>query len=317
MLQQTQVATVIPYYLRWLQAFPSLAAVAAADEEQVLKLWEGLGYYSRARNFQRAARIVLDCHGGEIPRTKAEFSLLPGVGHYTTHAVLSLAFGRPLAVVDGNVKRVIARLVALDCDIARPTTLDTVQRLADVLLGRSDPALHNQAMMELGALVCRPRDPQCESCPARRSCGAAGPGAERFPIKVRRKTVPHHDLVLALLNDGERWLLRRRPAGGMLAGLWDLPSVRRGLDADADPALLRRMLLDQYGLRIRVGDKLAPVKHSYTHLKVTLHPYRCTVQRAADHAAEPAPGRFLSAAELQQYALPKATQSVLKQIGLR
>lgn len=326
MLQQTQVATVVPYYERWLARFPRVGDLAAADEAEVLRHWQGLGYYRRARHLHRAAQVIVAEHRGVLPRDRAALARLPGVGAYTVAAVLSIADGQALAVVDGNVRRVLARLLALDAPPDRGAGAAAVQHLADALLWRADPGLHNQALMELGARICSPRAPRCDACPLASVCVAQGEGApERYPTRSPRRVVPHRRLVVAVLVSEGRVLLHQRPYEGLLGGLWDLPTVplseADGLAAAAQRRALRTHLRQDFGLAVRVGPALEPVPHAFTHLRVTLYPYRCAVAAAAGGAlsacSEPQghrTARWIAWAELGAHALPRATQKVLAQL---
>ena len=185
--QQTQVKTVLPYYERFLAAFPDIHSLAAAGSQTVLKLWEGLGYYRRAHHLMEAARHITREWNGHLPEQRDVFRTLPGVGDYIANAVMSIAFGQPWAVVDGNVKRVLARLFRLGDPVKRPSTHDRFQSLADHLLDRSDPSAHNQAVMELGALICLPRNPVCQTCPLAARCRAYGDGVvDRYPVREKK-----------------------------------------------------------------------------------------------------------------------------------
>lgn len=317
MLQQTQVATVIPYYARWLDRFPDLPTLAAADEGEVLRLWQGLGYYRRAQNLWRAARRVVDDHGATVPRVPASFRSLPGVGPYTVAAVLSIAFDVPLAAVDGNVKRVLSRFAALEAPITSPLATREIERLAQGLM-RGRPGRHNQAMMELGATLCQPRAPRCSSCPLGSSCLALKTGVPAaYPRRVKRRPVPHEHLAVALVRSRGRILLYRRPYGGLLAGLWDLPSW--ALDSlGAEPVLsLSARLGERFGVVVQpeAATRLAEIKHAYTHLKVTLHPFELISSEeplSADRAADGVGCRWVSPSELARHALPKAALKVLE-----
>ncbi|MCL6516841.1 MAG: A/G-specific adenine glycosylase [Alicyclobacillus sp.] len=232
MLQQTRVETVIPYYHAFLERFPDVAALAASDEEAVLKCWQGLGYYSRARNLHRAARLVVERHGGRIPDDPRAFLALPGVGAYTAGAVMSIAFHRPIPAVDGNVLRVVARLENLCDPVDHPTVRRRIERLVEGWLQQAEPAVFTQALMELGAVVCTPRSPRCGACPVRSACRAHRAGTaedlpKRAPKRPRRQKV-----VLALwCETGEGVVVEQRPADGLLGGMWQLPAHE--LDADA------------------------------------------------------------------------------------
>lgn len=220
MLQQTQVATVIPYYERWLRQFPDWASMAQAPETVVIKAWEGLGYYTRARNLQRLAQVVI-ARGGQLPETAAELRQLPGIGPYTAGAVASLAFGQRSAVVDGNVMRVLARVWNWSADIARLPAQREMWRLAEELLPRAaDCAVHNSALMELGATVCTPRSPRCVVCPLQSICAAKEP--ERLPTKSRAPTVEVTEQVAIIEQEG-RWWLEQNQAPGRLRGFWRFP----------------------------------------------------------------------------------------------
>ena len=261
MLQQTRVETAIPYYERFLEAFPDLGALASADEEDVLRLWAGLGYYARARNFRRAAQTVVREHGGQVPRSAAALAALPGVGPYTAGALRSIAFKEPAAIVDGNVRRVLARL------FARERIADAeAWRLASELVPERDPDLWNQALMELGATVCTPRQPRCPACPLASLCQALATGRpEAFPAP-KRKARPREQRALAgvLLRRG-RVLLLRRPARGLLGGLWELPNV-----ADSTAAALADLVRERTGIEVAPGAALGSVRHAFSHIDLRL-----------------------------------------------
>jgi A/G-specific adenine glycosylase len=271
MLQQTQVATVIPYFERWLARFPTLRDFAEAPLDDVLKHWEGLGYYARARNFHKAARIVLQDHNGRIPDTVSGLLTLPGVGRYTAGAVASLAYGRDAAALDGNVKRVLARLYALAAQHAEPESLWV---LAESLVPAGRAGLFNEALMELGATVCTPRAPRCEACPLALRCAAKAEGApERYPINAERPATPHHDVLTAIVRaDRGRLLLCQRVPGGLLGGLWEFVSNRfRDPVLSIDATAAAGMVYERCGLSVAGGTACGRVKHAFTHFKITRH----------------------------------------------
>lgn len=306
MLQQTRVETVIPYYERWLRRFPGWDALAGADEDEVLREWTGLGYYRRARNLHRAARVVHERFGGKLPEDPEALKELPGVGEYTAGAVASIAFGRAVPAVDGNVRRVLCRLFDLEAP--------TAGRLREVAAGLVDLARagdFNEAMMELGATVCTPRSPGCHGCPVRQWCRARAVGtvAER-PARRPRKRVPRVEYVAAVVvgrgapeADGRAdrvspasagaeppsavILLRRRPDSGLLARMWEFPSIELTGDEQpgrADIAAAAARLLQDLGLPAHPTTPLPPVRHAFTHLRATWHPVICV-----PHPAPPIP----------------------------
>jgi len=248
MLQQTQVVTVIPYYERWLKSFPTWQVLACAKEPAVIKAWEGLGYYRRARNLHALAKAVVRA-GGELPRSEPELRALPGIGPYTAAALGSIAFQLPLAVLDGNVMRVLTRLLALRDDISRPQTRTKLQEIADQFLDTRDPSTHNQAMMELGATVCLPRHPMCLICPLSDDCSGRA-HAEDFPVKSRPAQEKRAETV-AIIAYGESFYCEQVPAGKPWHGLWRFP--------DFDPA------------RMEQGQPLSRIKYGITRYSVTMH----------------------------------------------
>jgi A/G-specific adenine glycosylase len=310
-LQQTRVDQGLPYYTRFLEAFPTVAALAAAPEHAVLKQWEGLGYYTRARNLHKTAQIVAEQHGGVFPRAAELLQMLPGVGRYTAGAVASIAFGERVPVVDGNVKRVLARLL----DLADPVDDTATERLlwqtAQGLVPAREPGDFNQALMELGARVCTPRKPNCDACPVGAYCAAreAGTVAQR-PVKRPRKAVPHKEIVVAAIERDGRYLIGRRPPEGLLGGLWEFPGGKLEAGETHQQALARECR-EELGLEVKVGGLVATVQHAYTHLRVTLNVYRC---RPAAGEATPRVHTeiaWVTPADFAAYAFPKANHKFL------
>lgn len=309
MLQQTTVAAAVPYYERFVAALPTVAALSAARPDAVMKLWEGLGYYSRARNLHAAAKIVVGRHGGEIPSTAGALAALPGIGLSTAGAIASIAFGRDEPVLDGNARRVVARLLGIRGDLARAAPLRALwdASRALVLPGRGrETAL---ALMDLGNLVCTPRDPRCPGCPLARHCRALREGtADEIPFKVPRKPLPHHDIVVAAIEDARgRILIRRRPDGGLLGGLWAFPGGKREKGETLEAALAREVAGD-LGVGIAVGGKIGDVRHSYSHYRVTLHAYRCRLARGAVAASRGA--KWILPSRLADFALPRTNREI-------
>ena len=282
MLQQTRVETVIPYYERFLARFPSVQALADAEPDDVTKLWSGLGYYSRARNLQAAARMVVDVFGGALPSEVAALRELPGVGRYTAGAVASIAFDRAAPIVDGNVARVLARLLDLRDDVSTPRAQQRLWAEAAALALGPTPGDLNQALMELGALVCTPRAPKCLLCPLRELCRAFAAGdPEALPVKKKGAAPRKIEAAAGLIVRGGKLLAVRRPPEGLLGGLWDLPGgelVKR----EPAQAALERALREKLGLALVGIAKLGALQHQFTHRTLRLHVFR----------AEAKPGRI-------------------------
>jgi A/G-specific adenine glycosylase len=305
MLQQTRVETVIPYYRNWLEQFPNVQALAAADTDAVLLAWQGLGYYRRARNLHAGARLVCERFGGEVPRTSSELRALPGVGEYTAGALASIAFDEPVPAVDGNVKRVFARL--LDDPAPGPAMLREVTgRLVDP----DRPGDWNQALMDLGATVCMPRRPECGRCPFSRWCGAHAAGTEEDrPARKSRAEVPKSTRVTAVIVDGdENALVERQPEHGLLGGLWAFPSVEAGgepmlVDLAIGVAKAAGARLDEDPIPV----PLAAVRHRFSHLQAT---YRPVLLRGAGPTTHDR--RWIPLGGLRELALPVAQEKIAR-----
>lgn len=285
MLQQTRVAAVKPYYRRWLQAFPDVAALAAASEEQVLKHWEGLGYYRRARNLHRAARTVVRERGGRMPGSASDWQCLPGVGRYTAGAVASITCGEAVAAVDGNGKRVLARLERIEAPIDAPSVTARLWQRAQTLVAAEKGMAgdFNQALMELGARICVPRRPLCAQCPLETTCFGRAAGVEAsLPLRRARRAVPEAVWVVALIVRGGRYLMAQRPPG-LLGGLWEFPSTTREPGEDDRVALERLLREDLATAGVAAGTMLS-VEHAFTHLRVTLRLAPVTLSGAAPRA---------------------------------
>jgi A/G-specific adenine glycosylase len=313
MLQQTQVQTALPYYRRFLGRLPTLRKLAGADLDAVLKLWEGLGYYARARNLHRAAARVTAA-GGRVPDDWEAFRSLPGVGDYIAAAVLSIAYGRPHAVVDGNVKRVLARLLALDLPVNAPAAQRAFQAEADRLLDRRRPGDYNQALMELGALVCTPRAPGCGRCPLQPFCRAHGDGTiDRFPRRAPARAVPEITAAVGVIVRRGRLLVTRRPAEGLLGGLWEFPGGKIR-DGEAPSAACCREIAEEVGLRVTSPEALADVDHAYSHFRVHLHVFLCRSVAGRVRLNGPAAFRWVRPAELNRLPLPKANHKFIPRL---
>ena len=277
MLQQTRVDQVRPYYYRFMNRFPTVGDLGEAPLEDVLKVWEGMGYYARARNLHRAARQIAALHGGKIPDDPARISTLPGIGPYTAAAILSIAYGRDCSVVDGNVIRVLSRLFHLTDDPAASAAKKKTAGLAERLLLKGRAGDFNQAMMELGATVCTPRQPGCSTCPVSSLCLARQllPDPSVLPRKQPRKQRPHHHVAAGIVRKGDEILIVRRPLEGLLGGLWEFPGGITEEEATREEFLVSEMNR-VLGIDIRVDRAFAVVRHAFTHFEITLHGYHCT-----------------------------------------
>ncbi len=316
MLQQTQVPTALPYYERFIEQFPTPAALARASDHAVLKVWEGLGYYRRARNLHAAAKAVIRDHGGRVPDDPKVFAQLPGVGRYTCGAVQSIAFGHALAALDGNAARVLARWFAVTEPVTDAAARRGLWQLAESLVPASTPGDWNQAIMELGSRICTPRSPRCLVCPVRTLCAAAKRGIQdRIPVKRRRKPIPHIQVGAGIIWRRGKVLMCKRPAGKMLAGLWEFPGGKQR-KGETIQECIRRELKEECDLDVTVGEHLIDVTHTYSHLKVTLRCYHCRAPRgrAKLHAADEV--RWLRVEEIPTLPLPAADLKILQALGI-
>jgi A/G-specific adenine glycosylase len=306
MLQQTRVETVLRYYGRWLERFPTPQALADAPLDDVLKAWEGLGYYSRARNFHCAVREVVTRHGGLVPRDPETFRSLPGVGRYTAGAVASIAFGLPEPIVDGNVRRVFARWT----DDPDPSQAEQWAMAAELVALGPSPGDLNQAVMELGATICTPRKPLCHQCPAAPLCLARiHKTQEQRPAPKKAKPLPHEDTAVAVVEHQGRLLLVRRPQDVRLGGMWSFPHVVR-LPGEAVGAAAERAAREGLEMTVVAGGEVGSVEHVFTHVRATYHAVRC-----AWAGGDPVPLRYDGWAwaaphEIEAYALPVAQKRI-------
>ena len=273
MLQQTRVETAIPYFENWMQLFPSTVVLAEASEQEVLNAWEGLGYYSRARNLYRAARVVTQEYAGNLPDDVEELIKLPGIGRYTAGAISSIAFGKDEPALDGNLKRVYARLFDVEDPVDSPTGEKLLWDIARHNLPKGRAGDFNQALMDLGATICIPKNPRCLLCPLMELCQARAGGTQQLrPVRKPKKTVPKYIHAAGVIIKRGKVLLAQRPSKGLLAGMWEFPNGR----VDGDPAgELAKVLRSGYNLKVQRKEALGIVQHAYTHFKVTVHVFLC------------------------------------------
>lgn len=296
MLQQTRVDTVIPYYNRFITRYPTMESLATSDEDELLKMWEGLGYYSRARNLQAGVREVVEKYDSKVPENRKEISTLKGVGPYTAGAVLSIAFGVPEHAVDGNVMRVLSRLLLIEDDITIPRTKRIFEEVIMELIDQEDPSSFNQGLMELGATICTPR-PKCLLCPVREFCSAFDEGRQdELPVRTRKKkskVVPVASF--AIQNKNGDWLLRRRPETGLLANLWEFPIIE--VNDDRTPI---EIFTDETGLHIKSLNEIIAFKHIFTHITWEMKSFRARLNEE-----EPVPEGYQFFTKDEVESLPK------------
>jgi A/G-specific adenine glycosylase len=317
MLQQTRVETVVPYFEKWMRLFPNIRALANASEHDVLNAWEGLGYYSRARNLHRAAQIVAEQYNGKLPRDLDALRNLPGIGRYTLGAISSIAFGMDVAALDGNIKRVYSRIFNVSEPVDSTVGEKILWDLAEANLPKGEAGDYNQALMDLGATICLPKNPRCLICPLMKICKARLNGTQnQRPVMKPKKEVPHfmHAAAVIIGDIGKtrnKVLLAQRPAQGLLAGMWEFPNGR----VSGDPANgLAKALKAGYNLTgraIRNKEALATVQHAYSHFKVTVHAFLCELQSAPQNEKL----QWIPVKELDDYPMGKIDRQIAKMIA--
>nr|WP_223703472.1 A/G-specific adenine glycosylase [Sutcliffiella deserti] len=311
MLQQTKVDTVIPYFNSFIEQFPNIESLAYAKEDKVLKAWEGLGYYSRARNLQSAVREVHERYGGIVPNNAQEISTLKGVGPYTTGAILSIAYGVPEPAVDGNVMRVLSRVLLIREDIAKAKTRKIFETVIRDLISKDNPSFFNQGLMELGAIVCTPTSPSCMLCPVQEHCRAFHEGVQReLPIKSKKKASKQVALVAGILMDEEEnILIRRRPSEGLLANLWEFPNFPKLDELGTAKQQLQTFMKTEYELEVELGDFLCDIRHVFSHLVWDINVY---VGRFQKQSFQRSDLMLVPKESLKEYAFPVSHQNIWK-----
>jgi A/G-specific adenine glycosylase len=317
MLQQTQIATVIPYFERWMARFPTVQILAGTSLDDVLKMWEGLGYYSRARNLHAAAKLVTTENDGHLPHTVPELMELPGIGRYTAGAIASIAFGQSVPVLDGNVIRVLSRLIDLPEDVTKGATKTKLWQLATDLVPDQRPGEYNQALMELGQQLCLPALPKCTSCPLAAFCLARKRNStNQRPVRSPRKKIPHYDVVAGVIWQGKEqsstayFLITRRPLEGMLGGLWEFPGGKQE-KGETLPHTLRREIREELAIDIIVGEQFTVVKHAYTHFRITLYVFHARSNGGQPQHIGVAGHAWVTLADLDKYAFAAADHQII------
>ncbi|HAF62907.1 MAG TPA: A/G-specific adenine glycosylase [Anaerolineaceae bacterium] len=315
MLQQTRVDTVIPYYLKWKKRFPTLQALAAAPEGDVLLLWEGLGYYSRARNLHLTAQLIHEKYGGVFPQDPNRLRSLPGIGEYTANAIASICFAVPLVAMDANIKRIFARLMDFEEPLTSQFAKTQLANFGRTLLGEINAGDLNQALMDLGSSICLPGDPNCELCPLSPYCVSHQNGTQtQRPVMKKKKEIPTYQVVAAaIINEHGEFLLAKRPKGGMLPGLWEFPGGKVEARED-DPTALLREISEELGTSILIGKKIGGYRHAYTHFRVVVRAYLCTLDGPAPQALEAQEIKWVTREQMQGFAMGKVDRMIARDL---
>ena len=317
MLQQTRVRAVTAYYERFLGRLPTVERLARAPLDTVLKLWEGLGYYSRARNLHRAAQEIVARFDGHLPQTKEELLTLPGIGRYTAGAIASIAFGRREPVVDGNVTRVLCRIFRIE---GYPKNSDVQKRIwsiAEALLPLRRVGQFNQALMELGSEICVPRNPRCDDCPVQQVCEARLRNEQdRLPLRAAKKRLPSYIVAVGVIYRNDRILIDKRKPQGLLGGLWEFPGGKKR-PGESLQAALQREVREELAIRIRVERPLAVVDHAYSHFRVRIHAFECTHVSGEPRCLTCADFKWVRPGDLGRYAFPAANNKIIQVLRSR
>ncbi|HHY72009.1 MAG TPA: A/G-specific adenine glycosylase [Bacillus bacterium] len=314
MLQQTRVETVIPYFNNFIEQFPTVEALATAEEEKVLKAWEGLGYYSRARNLQSAVKEVVAEYGGQVPNNPKTLSKLKGVGPYTQGAILSIAYDIPEPAVDGNVMRVLARILFIEDDISKVKTRKLFENVVRELISSKQPSEFNQGLMELGALICTPKSPSCLLCPVQEHCRAFHEGLQdELPFKTTKKA-PKEVLMTALVlkNKAGQILVQKRPSEGLLANLWELPNQEMAQESIIGQVKqMKQFMKSEYRLDVEIGNPFMHLKHEFSHLIWKIAVYHAFTDGKLPNSNSL---RFVSSEEIAELPFPVPYKKIISEI---
>jgi len=314
MLQQTQVTTVIDYYHRFLERFPTVEALANASLDQVMKAWEGLGYYARARNLHKAAQEIMHRFHGKMPDTLEGLLSLPGMGKSTAGAVLSLGYEKPAAILDGNVIRVFARIFRITENVQHAHVVKLLWEIAENLLPSNNVRMYNEALMELGATVCKPQNPLCDQCPVSSFCEAFRYSVQHeLPVKSPRRPIPHFHVTAGIIWKENRFLITQRPPKGLLGGLWEFPGGKQEKGETLSECLLRE-IREELNLEIEIIRHLASVNHAYTHFKITLHVFKCKYKSGKLRLCGCVDAKWIQAEEIENYAFPGADRKIIEKL---
>lgn len=311
MLQQTQIPTALPYYDRWMKRFPTIHDLECAPLDSVLKCWEGLGYYARARNLHQAAQKIVKDFGGKIPSDYQECLKLPGVGRYTAGAILSIAYNKETPVLDGNVTRLLTRLFLIRQKVQERTTQEKLWKISESLIPQGEARSFNQALMELGSLVCTPQKPKCLLCPLRTVCKAFEKGIqEALPLQAEKKPLKQIQVAVAIIWRNGKLLIQKRPLEGLWGGLWEFAGGKKER-GETIQSCLQRELKEELGIKVEVGKKRGRFKHQYTSFKVDLHVFDCQIESGRPKALWAIEYRWVKLDQLSSFAFPAANRKII------
>ena len=315
MLQQTRVDQAWPYFERFISLFPTVYDLAKADQQQVLKAWEGLGYYSRARNLHAASKMIVEDYNGKLPEEYNEIIKLKGIGPYTAAAITSIAFGKPNAVVDGNVIRVITRYFGIEDDVRSGRTTKQVQEHVNKLISQEHPAEFNQGLMEIGSLVCTPTKPKCGECPISYECVATKTAkTDSIPYKSPAKKKPHKHIGVGIIEDENgKVLIALRPENVMLGGLWEFPGGKQE-ESETIQQTVERELKEELGVEVHAYKEFMKLKHVYSHFSITLHAFNCKLLSGTPKPKSSQEVRWVEISELEEYPFPKANKQLTERL---
>lgn len=319
MLQQTQVKTVLPYYLRWMERFEDVRSVAAASDDELLRYWEGLGYYSRVGNLHKTAKILVDKFDGNFPREYSQILNLPGIGPYTAGAIMSLAFNENLPIIDGNIQRLFARLFNVSTPVKGTENQKFMWEKAAQLIPAGEARNFNQGLMELGALVCTPKNPICRECPLIEFCESFKFNVvNQRPVPSERKKIKQIEAAVGVLVEKGRIFIQKRPENGLMARLWEFPGGKLEAEERPEDALVREFL-EELGLHVSCLDKITTIRHAYTDFRVTLHAFSCRLLKPCHkpllRAASEA--RWVTREQLDEFAFPAANRRLIRILAER
>jgi len=318
MLQQTRVDQATPYYLRFMKQFPTVQDLATTDQQSLMKAWEGLGYYSRARNLQAAAQEIVATYNAKLPNNYDELISLKGIGPYTAAAISSIAFGEAKAAIDGNVIRVVSRYFGIQDDVTKSAIKKKITDLAQSMIDKDRPGDFNEAMMELGATVCKVGTPLCNKCPLQPNCVAEKMVLQpSIPYKPKKKKVPTKDIAVGIMfNEQQKVLIAKRPEEGLLGGLWEFPGGKKEDNEDL-VSCLHREFEEELAVQLNDVESFMEVKHAYSHFKVILHVYLCKHKSGTPKALASQELKWVNLDELSEYPFPKANHYIIEALHKR